>query len=322
MFCSRMIKNMSMRSGSNATVPNSAAAVVSMRKHGGPLVEGYHCFGDSIYFHIVQRSDDGLRVRKFFYSEAELASEYYNMQMFHCLASSYSSGPPTIVRAPSPRQGIACGAIEMDYVGESMGNLFFDKNSICSRITANELALCLMQSIEVILLLDNTMRMRDVNTNNICFTGRGAAIRLHFIDLEKWQTGVWVRSPKPKDEDHVMHSNILDLVQNLWSETACISPEHLEIAELVYQALLSEADPKNVRILLQQLSETLLRWIEVDAQQSENGKKSSFLSSAEMINYGIVDLVTIWRGVLWDSKQAHQRAKALAKRREAKLDYF
>jgi hypothetical protein len=176
-----------------------------------------------------------------------------------------------------------------------------------------------MQSIEVILLLDNTMRMRDVNTNNICFTGRGAAIRLHFIDLEKWQTGVWVRSPKPKDEDHVMHSNILDLVRTLWSETACISPEHLEIAELVYQALLSEADPKNVRILLQQLSGTLLRWIEVDAQQSENGKKSSFLLSAEMINYGIVDLVTIWRGVLWDSKQAHQRAKALAKKREAEL---
>ena len=123
-----------------------------------------------------------------------------------------------------------------------------------------------------------------------------------------------------------MHSNILDLVQNLWSETACISPEHLEIAELVYQALLSEADPKNVRILLQQLSETLLSWIQVssssDAQQSENGKKSSFLLSAEMINYGIVDLVTIWRGVLWDSKEAHQRAKALAKRREAELEYF
>ena len=180
-----------------------------------------------------------------------------------------------------------------------------------------------MQSIEVILLLDNTMCMRDTNTNNICFTGRGAAIRLHFIDLEKWQTGVWVRSPKPKDEDHVMHSNILDLVKNLWSETACISPEHLEIAELVYQALLSEADPKNVRILLQQLSETLLRWIQVSSdditkpQPSENDKKASFLLSAEMINYGIVDLVTIWRGVPWNSKEAHQRAKALAKKREA-----
>ena len=224
------------------------------------------------------------------------------MQMFHCLAAAYSSGSPTLDKSQS--------AIEMDYVGETLDTFIYDTNGR-GRLTANELALCLMQCIEVVLLLDNAMLIADAHLCNICVTGREAAIRLHFIDLERWNSDVHAN---PKNEDRVMHSNILAIMRNLWAETHMISSQHLQLAELVFQAFNDHYDAHdkqphhvNVRDKLLQLSEALLAFF-VGGRSSSNNI-SAMQCSAEMLHDGIEDTVSAWHRALWSSAAAHQRKK-------------
>lgn len=261
----------------------------------------------------VQRSEDGRRVRKFFEGKAELAHEYQNMEMFHCFADAYSSGPPMFVPHESQM------GIEMDYVGETLDNFIFsdhEHHNACSTslgsLTSNELALCLMQCIEVVLLLDNVMLIADANLGNICVTGRGAAIRLHFIDLEKWQSQLHCSGPRQQD-DRIMHSNILAILKSLWSGT------HMtwkELAEMVFKAFDDDGKlqlPRaNVRDQLLRLSGELLRFIETNQQHDPT--QAPFLLSAQKLHHEIQGVVTAWYNAKWSSEAAHQRTMMIRRR--------
>jgi hypothetical protein len=53
-------------------------------------------------------------------------------------------------------------------------------------LAPEELALCILQSIHCVLLVNDRLQMKDVHQGNMCVQWRGPLIRLRFIDVGLW----------------------------------------------------------------------------------------------------------------------------------------
>jgi hypothetical protein len=83
-------------------------------------------------------------------------------------------------------------AIQMPNVGNTLSKMlpFQEKRgSVMQRLPIldpDEIALCMLQSIHFILLINDRMKMDDVHPANVCVQGRKENIRFRFIDVGLW----------------------------------------------------------------------------------------------------------------------------------------
>jgi hypothetical protein len=121
--------------------------------------------------------------------DAEVQKEHALLQALTECAPDYAPGPVTLTRVGL--HGVRYMALQMLNAGNAISVL---GTPSLPPLTPQEIALCLLQTIHCVLLVNDRMQMHDVHTGNLCVQWRGPDIRLRLIDV-----GMWEAAPPPSD---------------------------------------------------------------------------------------------------------------------------
>jgi hypothetical protein len=168
----------------------------------------------------LQISADGKRVLKM---SARLHAELQTQRLFELLAPRYAANNTHFVTLRGE------GALEMDYAGECIGDVMF-------QLSENEFALCMLQSVEMLLLVGNALRIEDFHPGNVCFRNRGPSLQLRFIDTEHWERMPAVYRDDP---DSILEANARLVLFNFWENVATPS-KNTRVQELKYNVFVRD----------------------------------------------------------------------------------
>jgi hypothetical protein len=179
-------------------------------------------FADMKYdqFMSLQISEDGKRVLKICSS---LPGELLTLQLFERLAPQYAPSNPHFVTL----RGKA--ALEMDFAGECIADVMYN-------LSESEFALCMLQSVEMLLLIGNALSIGDFHPGNVCFEHRGQAIQIRFIDTEHW-----IRAPATgrQSPDAILEQNSRIVLFGFWENI--IGPsKNMRVHELKYKNIVRD----------------------------------------------------------------------------------
>lgn len=164
-----------------ATWPRKGTKVSKRAKDMQPPGYGYLASGN---YGIVYKSLDSttilkLNSKKGALEDNNLFEEFKILDRVGCIAPDYVPVPSALTRINGSL------AIQMSNVGNAISK-FFVSGSEAEPLKADEIALCILQSIHFILLINDRVKIEDLHEGNVCVQGRGADIRLRFIDVGQW----------------------------------------------------------------------------------------------------------------------------------------
>ena len=150
-------------------------------------------------------SNDRKTVHKYFVKKEEALHEYKMWTHVMELAPQYTAGPAQLIR----KQNTASSPDDFSYVlsTQNAGPTLLHRMKVCCpSLTADELCLCLLQTIHFTLLLGNEIQVADHHEENICVARSGSQIQVRWIDF-----GLWEESTDQVPRRFVLCENALQL---------------------------------------------------------------------------------------------------------------
>ena len=196
------------------------------------------------YFGRVFVSTNGTTVLKVFMdSDVEGQRKEYNiLQLLSACAPDYAPGPVKFTRVNVG--GFEYPAIQMPNAGNAMnvlGNIYqssLPQDQQLPALTVEELALCMLQSIHCVLLVNDRLQMKDVHRGNLCVQWRGPEIHLRFIDVGMWS----IEGGGIVNNAYTLFWGMKDPVERLWfyilkPYAQNNSPLALELQQILQQGI-------------------------------------------------------------------------------------
>ncbi len=185
--------------------PEPQAPATSLQPHDAaaalPLVymADFHRMAGAPLHHPIWVSNQGIRLLKLNHNNnaAALQREWRSLHVFERLASHYAPARPRLVQTDAGDIAIETG---------SAGPAVFD---IFHTMSYLEFALCQLQTIEMLLLIGNTLELHEVHNCNVCYRGSDPDIRIVFIDTQDWSVHLHRPTEPCSDSiDEVVNQNI------------------------------------------------------------------------------------------------------------------
>lgn len=194
----------------------------------------------------LQIADDRKRVLKI---SATLPVELHTLRLFEQLAPQYAPKNTHLVTL----RGEA--ALEMDYTGECIGN-------VLDTLRESEIALCLLQSADMLLLIGNALKIRDFHAGNVCFKHRGPNIQIRFIDTEQWiiQPAVGIRNPVS-----VIEVNARVVLFSFWDNV--VGPSRNNRVHALKCEAITLDESKSILVRLYDLARFMRAFVELDCAE-------------------------------------------------------